>query len=190
MLFAFFILISFQSFAQESKRPLGGNEINIKVLFLSPYYEFGEDRINHFGIGGGVNVYKRFFIGPYIQWGNFAPSSEESDFQTKHRQGGLWLGHIAPIKKSKFSILTSCYLGKGRSTSKQNIPIEFTDAQIRFNVITPELGIEYRIINYATLMLSAGYHTYKKTEHDDLPLGFDGFEMNRYYTKLSIRIGL
>ena len=190
ILFLFSILISFPSFGQKEKPLLGGNEINIRVLFLSPYYEFGADGMNHFGIGGGVGIYKQFFGGVYHQWGKWTTPLEGSDFESKYNHGGVWLGHIASIKKSKFSIVTSCYLGIGKSTSEQNTPIDFTDAQIQFRVITPELGLEYRMIPFGTLMLSTGYHTYASRDDDDFPLGFDGFELNRYYTKLSLRIGL
>jgi len=190
ILFSFSILMSFNSFGQKNKRLFGGREINIKVLFLSPYYEFGTDRINHFGFGGGVSIYERFFVGGYKQWGDWVSTEEGSDFESKYSHGGFWLGHITPIKKSKFSIVTSCYLGIGRSTSKQNTPIVFTDAQIRFRVITPELGLEYRFIPIGTLMLSTGFHSYSRTDEDDPPIGFNGFELNRYYTKLSFRIGM
>ena len=186
---SFFILMSFQSFGQDNKRLFEDGEINIQDLFLSPYYEYGEDR-NHFGFGAALSIYKRFFVGAYKQWGDWKSPQDENDFESKYSHGGFWLGHIRPIKKSKFSIVTSCYLGIGKSTSKQNTPIDFTDAQIRFKVITPELGLEYRIINIGTLMLSTGYHSYSRIDHDDLPIGFNGFELNQYYAKLSVRIGM
>lgn len=190
ILFSFLIFISFKSFGQEHERLFGGQEINIRVLFISPYYELGEDRINHFGLGGGVSVYKRFFIGAYKQWGNWVTNKDENNFQSHYSHGGFWLGNIIPIKKSKFSIVTSCYLGKGKSTSEQSVPIAFSDAKIQFNIVTPEIGIEYRFFQLGTILLSTGYHSYSRTDENDLPVGFDGFELNQYYAKLGFRIGV
>lgn len=190
ILLSFFILLSFQSFSQNKERLFGGNEINISVLFLSPYFEFGEDGINHFGIGGGVNVYKRLFIGAFGQWGKWSPKEATSDFVSSYNQTGFWLGHFAPLKNRKYSIVTSCYLGRGKSTSEQNTPIAFTDAQIRFVAITPEIGLDYRFMTFGTLILSTGYHIYSRTDQDENPIGFDGFEMNQFYMKIGIRIGL
>ncbi len=189
ILFSLLSLMSSPSFGQENNWLFGGEQINVQILFLNPYYEFGADRINHFGFGGGVNVYKQFFVGAYKQWGSWPSPQEGSDFESKYSHGGFWIGHINRIKKSNYSILISCQLGKGESVSKQNTPIIFTDAQIRFNVITPEVGIEYRFMNFTAIMLSTGYHSYSKIDEDDQPIGFGGFDLNKYYTKLSFRIG-
>lgn len=186
----FLMLLNTPSICQTNERMFGGREINIRVLFLNPYYEFGEDKINHIGFSGGISIYKRFFIGGYKQWGKWESFDESNNFESKFNHGGFLLGNILPIKNSKFLITTSCYLGIGKSTSKQSIPIVFSNAEENFKVVTPEFGIEYRIIPLGSLMLSTGNHFYSRRNPNDLPLGFNGFELNRFYAKLSLRIGV
>lgn len=190
ILFSFLFLSSISGFGQEGKRLFGGNTINIRVLFLSPYYEFGNDQINHFGFSGGFSIYKRLFIGGYKQWGNWDSPQEGNDFESTYRHGGLLIGHFTPIKKTKFAIIPTCYFGKGESKSKQSTPVSFTDAQIKFNVLTPELGISYRFHPLISLKVSTGYHFYFRTDEDEPPLGFNGFELNQNFARVVLRLGV
>ena len=186
-----FLSISIQSSGQEEKERLfGGGQINTRVLFISPYYEVGNNRINHRGLSGGFGIYKNLYVGVYGQWGKWESESEENNFESKYSQGGLLIGHVSQVKKSKFSFFLNYYLGRGKSTSEQDTPISFTDAQIQFNVLTPEIGLEYRFMRFGTLMISGGRHFYWRTDQDDSPVGFNGFDLNQNFGKISLRFGI
>ena len=185
-----FLLISLLTFAQNRERIYGGYEINTRVIFASPFYELGNNGINAYGIGGGIGLFGGLFIGGYQQRGSWENLGRNSDRKLNYRHGGLWLGHLTQIGKSRFSIIPSIYLARGKSNAKQNHPIAFVDGEEKFNILTPEIGVDFRFWKFATLMVSSGYHFYSKRDHDDWPVGYEGFDLNKYYLKLNIRIGI
>ncbi len=168
----------------------GGQSINIRVLFISPYFEFGENNINSWGFGGAISIYRNLFLGGYKQWGSWIDLSRTSNFEIDYGHGGLWLGYLSPIGKSRFSIIPSIYLARGKSIAKQTAPIPFFDAQQKFNLLTPEIGLDYRILTFVKLSMSTGYHIYSNIDQDDLPVGYRNFDLNNYYLKCTLRLGL
>ena len=185
-----FLLTATITFAQNRERIYGGYEMNARVVFISPFYELGNNGISAYGVGGGLGIFGGFFVGGYQQRGSWKNLSRAGDLEVKYRHGGLWLGHLTPLGKSKFSIIPSIYLARGKSNAKQNFPVAFVDGEEKFNILTPEIGIDYRFWKFATLMISGGYHFYSKKDHDDWPVGYGGFDLNEYYLKLNIRTGI
>jgi len=185
-----FLSISTQSSGQEKGRLFGGLEINTRVLFVNPFYELGNDRINHRGISGGVGIYKNLFIGAYGQWGYWISGRNGDDFESEYSRGGFLVGHVTRIKKSKCTLIPILYFAKGKSTSRQERPVSFVDAQMRYNILSPEIGLEYRFMRWGTVMISTGRHFYSRTDQDEQPIGFEGFDLNRYYGKIGVRFGI
>ncbi len=185
------LLISQVVIGQNTPRLFGGREITSTGLFVGTFYERGNNKIDNWGALAGLGVYKRLFVGAYWQGGNWQEVNTIKDFEVKYRQGGLWLAYMQDIGESRFTMMHGIYAGLGNSKAEQSRPIAYVDAVEKFYVFTPEIGFGIRFLRpFAALTLHGGYHYYIDREFDDLPLGYRGFDLNRYYLKIQLRLGI